>query len=90
MDELQQLMNRLGIPVLDGQMARMIGEIASNESGEISLDDFLSVMKEGQSKHLRHLLMLDFGEIASHGLSQRAYPKRDTGQGAGQAFCRGK
>ena len=64
MDELQQLMNMLGIPVLDGQMARMIGEIASNESGEISLDDFLSVMKsEGQSKHLRHLLMLDFERL---------------------------
>ena len=61
MDELQQLMNLLGIPILDGQMARMVAEIASNDSGEISLEDFLSVMKaEGQNKHLRHLLRTDF------------------------------
>lgn len=64
MDELHQLMNLLGIPILDGQMARMVAEIASNDSGEISLEDFLSAMKsEGQNKHLRHLLRSDFNRF---------------------------
>ena len=60
-DELSQLMMLLGMPVLNGQMAHMISEIASIDSKEISLEDFLSAMKsEGQNSHLSHLLLIDF------------------------------
>ena len=61
MDELQQLMLLLGIPVLDGQMAKMVGEIASNGFGEITLEDFLRVMKdEDRNGHTKQLLLRDF------------------------------
>ena len=64
MDELQQLMLLLGIPVLDGQMAKMVGEIAASGSGEITLEDFLRVMKdEDRNGHTKQLLLRDFEQF---------------------------
>ena len=61
MDELNQLMQMLNMPVASGQMSQMMSEISSDEDGEISLDDFLIAMKAEQTNpHMKHLLLRDF------------------------------
>ena len=61
MDELNQLMQMLNMPVASGQMSQMMSEISSDEDGEISLEDFLRAMKaETTNPHTKHLLLRDF------------------------------
>jgi hypothetical protein len=61
MHELNQLMQMLNMPTDSSQMKKMMSEISSTEDGEITMDDFLAVMKaEEKNPHTKHLLLSDF------------------------------
>jgi Ca2+-binding EF-hand superfamily protein len=61
MDELNQLMRMLNMPVVSGQMEKMMAEVSSTGDGEITMEDFLHVMKaKEKNPHTKHLLLADF------------------------------
>ena len=61
MDELNQLMRMLNMPVVSGQMEKMMAEVSSTGDGEITMEDFLHIMKaKEKNPHTKHLLLADF------------------------------
>ena len=77
MDELNQLMQMLNMPIASNQMSKMMSEISTSDDGEISLEDFLVAMKAEQTNpHTRHLLLRDF-ELFRPSSCEKGYIPRE-------------